>query len=452
MGTESTTAKPTVDTTFTLWIVYINVVLYATCYQIQRPLEPFMVEKLNLVGDSSDEYAKLQSFFSVMQTIGSLISGVFLDKFGVKGGFIISFLASAASYALLSQSTTLNILYLSKIPTIFQAGFLCAQLAASQVTTDGAERVAALGRLTMSYTIGSIIGPTVGGFLGANGDYYLGAKLAVAGSLLSVVLTLFMPSITTTNVEIVDDEVLHTAEPNEKIKGSDKKVSSGTSNVPVLTVISLVWLFLGTKVITSVANSMGAAALPLILKNIYGLNEQNMGFSLSFNSVFNAIVNGALLGPIVHFFGGNLSTLIEVCISAMAILSAIQAAFALPSYASLSLANGLIEFLALTIALSMFQYVLSTTITSESTTRVGPKAKGTLLGLEHALFALARIASPQAGVALLKSGGVTAVSGVCSGVFALVWLIWKLCADRFNRDSKIGESCLNPEPTERKGK
>lgn len=146
----------------TLMIIYINVVLYATCYQIQRPLEPFLVEKLNLQGDSSDEYARLQSFFSVMQTIGSFVSGRFLDQFGAKGGFVISFLASALSYTFLSQSRTLTILYISKIPSIFQAGFLCAQLSASQITFDGAERVEALGRLTFCYTIGSIIGPTIG--------------------------------------------------------------------------------------------------------------------------------------------------------------------------------------------------------------------------------------------------------------------------------------------------
>jgi hypothetical protein len=39
----------------TLLIVYLNVALYATCYQIQRPLEPFLVEKLLTSGDASDE-------------------------------------------------------------------------------------------------------------------------------------------------------------------------------------------------------------------------------------------------------------------------------------------------------------------------------------------------------------------------------------------------------------
>lgn len=48
----------------------------------------------------------------------------------------------------------------------------------SQATTNDKERTAYLGKLTMSYTIGSVIGPALGGFLGATGDYYLGAKIA----------------------------------------------------------------------------------------------------------------------------------------------------------------------------------------------------------------------------------------------------------------------------------
>ena len=77
-----------------------------------------------LVKDSGSlaatEYTKLQSFFSMIQTIGSLIVGTILDRFGVKGGFVITFVSSALSYYLLSLSTTMSILYLSKIPTIFQ--------------------------------------------------------------------------------------------------------------------------------------------------------------------------------------------------------------------------------------------------------------------------------------------------------------------------------------------
>ena len=64
----------------TLLLIYINIALYATCFQIQRPLEPFLVEKLGLTNDSGGEYAKLQSFFSLMQTVGSLLAGYYTSE------------------------------------------------------------------------------------------------------------------------------------------------------------------------------------------------------------------------------------------------------------------------------------------------------------------------------------------------------------------------------------
>jgi MFS family permease len=402
------------DRNWTLIILYFNVILYATCFQIQRPLEPFMVEKLNLVGDSSKEYAKLQSFFSVMQTIGSLISGVLLDKFGVKGGFIVSFGASAMSYALLSQATTLNLLYISKIPTVFQSGFLCAQVCASQLTTDGPERIKALGRLTMCYTLGMIIGPSVGGMLGASGNYYLGAKVAVAGSLLSVFLSLLAPSVP------LSDDVQKAAKVTSTAESSDKSESPS-----VIAVLRLAWLFLLTKTITSVANAMNAATFPLILKDIYALNEQSLGFIMSFMSAFNAVVNGVFLGPIVTLAGGDLNFIIVFCMGAMAVASIAQSVTALNVVTQWSSSSGFYEYVALSVILSIFQFLLSTSITGESTTRVGANGKGTLLGLEHALFAAARVIAPQAGVYFLSTGGVAMASGVCGCIFASMYCGWK---------------------------
>lgn len=407
---------------FTLTIIYINVALYATCYQLQRPLEPFLVEKLFNGGDSSDEYAKLQSFFSIIQTFGSLLAGFFLDKFGAKGGFLINFLASALSYYLLSQATTLEILYISKIPTVFQAGFLCAQLAASQVTSDGSDRVAALGKLTMSYTVGMVLGPAIGGYLGATGDYYYGAKLAVFGSLLSALLTLFMPNKSNEVITNKDDN-------NDNIKDKSKTYSGGIAGV-----ISVTWILLTTKIISGFANSMSSSAFPLILKNNYNLNEKYLGLSMSLMSGFNAIVNGLLLGPIVKYAGGELRIVINLCIMGMFLFFSLQSVLSLPMISEifpiLLGIGGILCYLITSIFLNIFQYVLSTSITADSTARVHPNAKGTLLGLEHALFAAVRIITPQAGIGLLQNGGVSAVSGTCGVIYCFITIYWGIFSSR----------------------
>jgi hypothetical protein len=36
----------------------------------------------------------------------------------------------------------------------------------------------------MAYSVGTTVGPAVGGFLGNSGDYYFGARLAFYASLL----------------------------------------------------------------------------------------------------------------------------------------------------------------------------------------------------------------------------------------------------------------------------
>lgn len=388
-----------------LYIVYINVILYATCYQLQRPLEPYLVEKLRqgVEGKDSNDaevaYAQLQSFFQIIQTIGSFFSGIFLDKFGVKGGFLISFAGSAACYALLSQATDMRILYYSKIPTVFQAGFLCAQVAVAQVTANGSDRVQALGRLTMCYTIGSILGPALGGILGANGDYYYGAKLAVGGSILSILLTLMMPNTSTTTTEV---EVQDTSLPEKKDEPHSPSPQEQGSVKGVI------------------------AALPLVLKNQYSLQEQAMGYTMSLMSGFNAIVNGGLLGPIVVWAGGDMLWLIAITIVGMAVLSGGQAVAASDLFFGTS-PHGLYVFLTLTFLLSGLQYVLSTTITSESTSQVGSNEKGTLLGLEHSLFAAARVATPLIGVQLLQEGGIPAVTGTCSLVFFGTYMLFTAC-------------------------
>lgn len=402
---------------YILWIVYLNVALYATCFQIQRPLEPFLVDKLikNGATDSGQEYAKLQSFFSIIQMVGSLISGRMLDRFGVKGGFVVNFVACALCYGLLSQATTLPILYASKIPSVFQMGFLCAQVAASQVTSDGPERVQALGRLTMSYTVGSVLGPTIGGFLGASGDYYFGAKLAVVGSVISIFLTFLLPN---------DIQQKRVGEDGSNTSGSSKTKKTLPS---IWNVISLVWILLSAKVITSVANAMATTVFPIVLKNNYHVDEKGLGMIMSASSAFNAVVSGLFLAPLTSWLGGDLSFVIFNCLLAMTTLSLVQGLATLEKFStSFGPLYGMLSFVGVGFAISIFQYVLATTITSESTTRVGPDSKGTLLGLEHSLFAAARVASPQLGIYILQSNGISAVCIACSAIFGVVSVLWQM--------------------------
>jgi MFS family permease len=202
-------------------------------------------------------------------------------------------------------------------------------------------------------------------------------------------------------------------------------------------VIRVAWLLLGTKVITSVANAMSATVFPLVLKDIYQQDEKSLGYAMSAMSAFNGVVSGFLLGPIVSTAGGKLTTVITLCIFFMGAFSVAIAIVGLPTISAWLAQYALYTFLGLTFALGMFQFVLSTTVTGESTAIVKPTEKGTLLGLEHSLFAAARVVAPQSGVLLLAWGGLTAVSMACSGIFFTVLSVWSIYSPTLEHAAKL---------------
>lgn len=391
--------------TRSLVVVYVNICLYALCFQLQRPIEPFLVEKLGAKGSNAAmSYGALQSFFSLMQTAGSLCMGLLLDRLGPRWAFIISYLSSAASYALLSMSTSLPILYLSKVPTFFQAGFLVAQALIAQETSEE-DRATALGRATTAYTIGATVGPLCGGWLGASGNYYLGAKLAVVGSLLSVGLSLLLPD-------------GHGADPEKSSSGR-----AGFSKMLAVAMRPVVFMVLATKLTASVGSSINQTAFPLVLKDTFGVAEGGMGMAMSVTMVVNSVVGAVGLGPLTQKFTTRL--VIPACILAKACCEACLAFLATPTLAFLP--GGMhasVPYTACFVVGSIFQFALATTLSVVSTSTVAKDEQGSLLGVEHAMFSGARIGTPTLATYLFSTGGASLVAGSCAsisgGLFAAV--------------------------------
>eukprot|EP01039_Chlorochromonas_danica_P001157 gene1157-1263_t len=417
-------APPREDRTYLMWVICLNIALYGACFQMQRPIEPFLVERLKQEGedqaDVAREYARLQSFFAIMNAAGSLVSGRLLDLFGIRGSFLLSYGASLASYAILSQAHTKQLLYCSKLPSTFQSAFLCAQVALSRWTAEGRERARALGLLTMSYTLGSVVGPALGGWIGASGDYYLGAKIAVVGTIVSIVWTLAalptdespavesstsLGSATETSVSSVGGDVVKSSSSKTDSKTEKAQLTPPDSGISLMKKIwSSAGVLIAAKMLSSIGNSMFLSILPIVFKNQFSLAENSLGLILSFASLSGMISSGFVLERVVHFLEGDIFQVIQLCMTGLIVCSVIQAFFATPVIMKAYEENvNLVIFVSLYFLSMTIQYLLSTAISSESTGRVEDQYKGTLLGLEHSVFAAARIVAPQAGVWILLS-------------------------------------------------
>ena len=408
---------PKTSTDAVLWITYANIVLYALCYQLQRPVEPFLIQSLTEQEQAEGEissvnqtYGNLQSFFSFCQMFGSPLVGILLDRIGIRKTSCVVFVASALSYAILASASDLTLLFVSKIPTIFQAAFLVAQATAATTTGDNAAmRAAALGRMTTAYTVGATIGPALGGYLAGQGDFYVGAKLAVFGSLLSAALSLwFLP----------DASVSKTNEKASKRSFWEDTVHSGK-----IALRPNIWPLLSVKVINGVCASMHSTAIPLVLTQVLRFEPQQLGMVMSCGMFAVAFFGAFFMAPLTKMLGSL--GMMNLGMLSRSVLGLVTAGMVM-TYASLLSANSSISFefvLVQVIIVSIFhnlsQHVLATGLTTQTTGSVNKDEQGALLGLEHSLFSLARIGGPALGTALFGFGGVLQVELACGSIDVL---------------------------------
>lgn len=416
------------DSQKSTWLIYVLVVNYALCYQLQRPIEPFLVDKLVTGGasESAIAFGKVSAFFSVAQGVGSLVMGFILDSFGVRVGLMVNFIACAMQYYLLSISNSLEMLFLSKVPGMLMGGFLCAQTAVATITKDGPDRVAALGRLTSAYTVGGVLGPYLGGVLGSSGDYYYGARLATYGSLGACALVFLLPSKpATTTLTKKKTEVQQQEKDDE---GNEVAAISWFSQC--IHILAVVGSLLSIKVTTGIGNNMARSVQPLILKNELSFGEAAMGSVMSAQYAFGGFANAFLLAPLTVILGGNIVTVVRKCVFIMGSVYALQG-FLFSPYCPFSEQLGLLSkgselggciFVGIALLLSTFQFALATGITAGTQALVSKKVLGTLMGLEHSIFAIAGMLGPLLGSYVFNALALQGLSFVVAFLFFVIFI------------------------------
>ncbi len=427
-------------------VTYVNIILYAVSYQLQRPVEPFLVRSLihnhtsisNNITDNIEEeqtsnrtYGRLTSFFSFIQTIGSPLVGILLDRIGVRRTSILVYLASAASYWILANATSPAWLFWSKVPTILQHAFLVGQAtvasystapssgnSVSEVQNDDKTRAVALGRMTTAYTVGATLGPALGGFLAIEGDYYAGARLAVCGSIVSVFLS----------IACLKDRVNnhHHHEGNkeaDKRSGSSQKIHQKSFTKSIHNTLSYLshpklgpLLFI--KLLNGVSSSAFTTVLPLLLMNRLHLDTSQLGLFMSASSLSVAIFASVGIAPFMSFVGNRSERLAILGMSGRII--SVLCFGGIVSWSLLDLKESLWLATAVSAVISISSHMHATSVTTLTTGAVTVNERGAVLGLEHGLFSLARVIGPPLGTFLLGSSKLFMSESSSDGIWGVI--------------------------------
>ena len=168
-----------------LWIsTFIDIIGFSI-------LIPYLPRFTSDFGASLFQVGLLLSANSFFSLFGNLIWGSLSDKYGRKPILLICQLGTLAGFVIMAFSTSLTMLFISRIVDgVFGGNYPIAKAVVGDIVSPE-KRSKEMSNIGTAWTVGNLIGPGIGGLLSGFG--ILGPGLFGAGlSLMTILVTLFV--------------------------------------------------------------------------------------------------------------------------------------------------------------------------------------------------------------------------------------------------------------------
>lgn len=355
-----------------LGIVFTTVLIDLIGFGIVIPIVPLYAEKF---GASAIQIGLLTGSYALMQLIFAPIWGRVSDHYGRRPVILGSLVGSSVAWLMFGFAGALWVLFVARIlDGISGASYAAAQAYVADITTDE-ERVRGMGLIGAAFGLGFIIGPGIGGALGA--------------------IDPRLPFIVAAAVAMLNFLIAWKRLPESRPKGSRTGVSESRWSALGRAVVSrdigpLIWIsFLG---------SLGFVGMESVFA-LYG--NRQFGFGLAqtglvfmFIGVFAAIVQGGVAHRLTDRFGEwpILRTGLWLTAASLILLGLVEHVWALlPVLALLALGSGL----------------TFPTVSALVSQRASDSAQGGMLGVLASAGGLARLIAPIGATALFQVVGIS---------------------------------------------
>jgi DHA1 family tetracycline resistance protein-like MFS transporter len=149
--------------------ILVTVLLDMLSFGVIIPVLPKLIEEF-LSGDTARAaamYGFMNTTWAMMQFFGSPIQGALSDQYGRRPVVLLSNLGLGLDYILMALAPTVGWLFLGRaISGLASSSFSTAGAYIADVTLPE-ERAAAFGKIGLVFGLGFILGPALGGWLGA---------------------------------------------------------------------------------------------------------------------------------------------------------------------------------------------------------------------------------------------------------------------------------------------
>ncbi|XP_061466153.1 solute carrier family 22 member 18 isoform X1 [Rhineura floridana] len=293
-------------------VTYLITAVDLTCMFMQFGIVPYLSTSLGL---DAVGFGYLQTAFGVLQLLGGPIFGRFADQFGAKAALTVSYMAGSLCFLLLSMATSVPLLFLSRVPSIFMHGLPGAQMVITDLTTP-AEHADALGKLGLCFGVGVIIGSSLGGTLTSTFGVYFPCYVALTGCLVcALAVLIFIPTQT-----------------KQQLKGdtAHQSVSQTTSVFSLKETIRLMKLpgvldvFL-IKVLSVLPTGVFLIMFSIISIDFFGLEAAQAGYLMSYCGILQMVIQGLVIGRLTsHYSEWTLLTLSVIVLCGVGIAMALM--------------------------------------------------------------------------------------------------------------------------------
>ncbi|XP_021258456.1 solute carrier family 22 member 18 isoform X1 [Numida meleagris] len=359
-----------------IFAAYLIVTVELTLLFMQFGVVPYLAKSLGL---DSVWFGYLQTTFGVLQLVGSPIFGRLADQFGSRAALTLSCASASAFFLLLSISTSVPILFLSRLPSVFMHGLPGAQKVITDLTAPS-ERAAALGKLGLCFGIGIISGSTLGGILSTKFGLFAPMYLGLVGSLINTMISIvWIPSTTKTK--------------SEHRKTERSSVFNIREILRVMKFPGVMEIFL-VKVISGFPIGLFLIMFSIISIEFFGLEAVESGYLMAYFGVLQMVVQGLVVGKLTSHYTEQ--TLLR---------------FSILVFAGVGLGMALMRTVwhyCIIVVPLVFSFNMLGTITDSMLTKAVPSSDtGAMLGICASVQPLTRTVGPTISGILYKRFGVS---------------------------------------------
>ncbi|NWV29859.1 S22AI protein, partial [Origma solitaria] len=357
-------------------VTYVIAALDLTFLFMQMGIMPYLAKSLGL---DSVGFGYLQTTFGVLQLVGGYIFGRFADQFGARAALILSCASASVFFLLMSLSTSIPLLFLSRLPGVFMHGIPGAQKVITDVTAPS-QRAGALGKLGLCFGVAIISGSALGGALSTKVSLYAPMYIGLVGSLINILIAVvWIPSQTKPKSDH------HVTEPSNLF--SIREILR-LMKFPGVMEVFIVKVFAGFPI------GLFMIMFSIISMDFFGLEAVESGYLMSYFGVLQMVVQGLVVGKLARHC--TEMTLLRLSVFVFAGVGL-----------GMALMRTVWHYCIIAVPL-VFAFSMLATITDSILTKAVPSSDtGAMLGICASVQPLTRTVGPTIGGVLYKQFGVS---------------------------------------------